>query len=1180
MSVTAELLGAAQIAARLGQHAPTPEQAAVIEAPLEPLLVVAGAGSGKTETMSARVVHLIANGLVEPDRILGLTFTRKAAGELSDRVRRRLRMLRRRGIGADGSALVAPTISTYNSYASGLVGDHALRLGIEPGSRLLGEAARWQLAYDVVEHWAVDLGLDLAPSTVTAAVLDLAGALGEHLCEPEALRAEAERLVEVLVSVPPGDRPRAGHRTDVDKVVGSLRDRAALVDLVVEFTARKRAHDLVDFSDQVAIAARLAQEVPEVGRAERDRFAVVLLDEYQDTSVAQLQLLGHLFGGAGDGLGHAVTAVGDPHQSIYGWRGASAGGLERFPDQFPARTADGTRPARVLALSTSWRNDHAVLAAANVVAGPLRDASRAVDLPVLAARPGARGGEVAVAMHATVEEEARAVAEFVATRRALLTARREGQAAPDDGGPEPVTAAVLCRKRSQFGLLDAALREAGLPVEVVGLGGLLSTPEVVDLVAALEVVHDPARGDSLMRLLTGPRLRLGAADLVALGDWAGEQVRRSRRAAERRDRSTEPAASGQAEGSTATAPTQDPPHPEAGRAVDDRDGSPGGSAPEPDVVDDRSIVDALDELPPAGWTSARGRSLSGPGRARLAELSAVLRALRQQAFLPVVDLVAETERMLGLDIEVAAVPGRGAAAARANLDAFRAVAASFSDSADVTGVGAFLAWLDAAQTEERGLEAPVAEMDPAAVQLLTVHASKGLEWDVVAVPGLVEGTFPDKPKTHGWITERGSLPTTLRGDRDNLPELRLSGVQDLADLHGRLETFKVDNAAHLRQEERRLAYVAVTRARSHLLLTGSWWRDGSRPTTSAPFLEEVAESEPVAAAEPIRVKRLAWAPSPTDDAAGQRPVKPEVPEVDPPTWPIVAPLGVERTARVGRAARAVLAALARDAQELPGSSPGRQAGADGDGTAGPGRQAGGDGDGTADLDDLGDLAHLEGLVEVLLAERRRRRAERSSVTLPAHLSASAVVRLADDREQFARQLRRPVPTAPSVHARRGTAFHAWVEQWYGRAALVDLDALPGADDDSSPLDPVLADLQRTFLESEWAGRTPLAIEVDVETPVGGLVVRSRIDAVFPEPDGGVVVVDWKTGRPPTDPAALRTRELQLALYRLAWARWRGLPLEQVRAGFYYVGSGETLRPAALPDVDELEEVIRGGTWTP
>ncbi|HQY34113.1 MAG TPA: UvrD-helicase domain-containing protein, partial [Actinotalea sp.] len=333
---------AAQIADLLGQHAPTDEQAAIIEAPLEPLLVVAGAGSGKTETMAARVVYLIANGLVEPDRILGLTFTRKAAGEPVDRVRARLRSLRGRlDPAVRTSVFSAPTISTYNSYAAGLVGDHALRLGLEPSARLLGEAGRWQLAHDVVEHWAADLEVDSAASTVVDAVLSLAGQLAEHLVEPAELRAEAERLVDALTRAPLVDRVLAADAQLLRDVASSAALRARLVDLVEAFTARKRERDVLDFGDQVALAARLAREAPEVGAAERARFDVVLLDEYQDTSVAQLVLLRSLYGrDAGPGVGHPVTAVGDPHQSIYGWRGASAGGLARFVEDFPRVVRD------------------------------------------------------------------------------------------------------------------------------------------------------------------------------------------------------------------------------------------------------------------------------------------------------------------------------------------------------------------------------------------------------------------------------------------------------------------------------------------------------------------------------------------------------------------------------------------------------------------------------------------------------------------------------------------------------------------------------------------------------------------------------------------------------------------------------------------------------------------------
>ncbi|MCU1432948.1 MAG: UvrD/REP helicase [Actinotalea sp.] len=1116
-------LGALEIAALLGQHPPTPEQAAIIESPSEPLLVVAGAGSGKTETMAARVVFLIANDLVRPEAILGLTFTRKAAGELSERVRRRLRALRRaRARHADGgpSTLVAPTIATYNSYAAALVGDHALRLGLEPSSRLLGEAGRWQLAHEVVEQWSSDLGVDLAPSTVTAAVLDLDGALSEHLVEPGRLRSTAESLVDAMASTP-GTPPKAADLKLLREVQSSLRLRGLLVDLVEELTARKRDADLVDFGDQVAMAARLAIDVPDVGAGERARFDVVLLDEYQDTSVAQLELLRHLFGGGNpEGIGHPVTAVGDPHQSIYGWRGASAGGLERFPEHFPRRTATGgTERAAVLALSTSWRNDHAVLAAANAIAGPLRAAALAadahLDLPQLAARPGAGAGAVTAIYAETIEDEARVVAQFIADRR--------GDAGP--AGSTPVTAAVLCRKRSQFPVLQAALLDAGLPVEVVGLGGLLSTPEVVDIVAALEAAHDPSRGDSLMRLLTGPRVRLGLADLHALAEWSAALAGPNRRSSD----------------------------PAAGR--------------EQDIVDERSIVDALDDLPRPGWTSPHGRTLTATGRERLADLAGVLRSLRSQTFLPVIDLVAEAERLLGLDIEVAARPGVSPATARANLDAFRTVAAGFSDASDSGTLGAFLAWLEAAQREERGLEAPVGEMDPGSVQLLTVHAAKGLEWDVIAVPGMVERTFPIAPKSSGWIKDTGSLPTVLRGDRANLPDVSLTGAVDATALAARLNTFRVAHAEHHESEERRLAYVALTRARSQLLVTGSWWRDATRPTSPSSFLGELVDAG---------VTVGPWAPdpaAPTEDGAAGKPVRPEKPSVEAPVWPPDLALGERRQLRLDAAAEAVRAAVTAGADVGRGVE---ASSADGGSTAVPPSPGGG----RAASSRAGEPpASPWQVADLLLEERRRGSAERSTVALPAHLSTSSLVRLAADREQFALQLRRPVPLAPSVHARRGTAFHAWVESYFGAASLLDVESLPGADDETVTEDAELAALRRVFLTTEWAGRTPIAVEVDVETPIGGVVVRSRIDAVFRDPSGppgAVVVVDWKTGRPPTDPRVVESRDLQLAVYRLAWARWKGVPLDHVQAAFVHVSTGETIRQTAPLDMAAIERLLVGG----
>lgn len=1125
-------LSAERIAQLVGQHPPTEEQRRVIEAPLRPSLVVAGAGSGKTETMAGRVVWLVANGLVAPEQVLGLTFTRKAAGELAERVRRRLRALARaaarEGVALSTGAdvldeLARPHVSTYHAYAASLVSDHALRLGVEPGARLLGEAAQWQLAAQVVESWAGDLATSAATSTVVDAVLSLSGALDEHLLEPADARARVEQLAADLAATPVGEDRRAP-RAKARDLVASLGERARVLDLVAEYRARKRAAESLDFGDQVALAARIARDAPEVGAGERARYRVVLLDEYQDTSYAQLVLLSGLFSG-----GHPVTAVGDPHQSIYGWRGASPGGLARFPETFPVvERAPGRggrerrRPADVVELSTSWRNDVAVLAAANLVAAPLRQARGRVDVPELHPRPGAGAGTVLAAVAETVEEEAATVAAFVA-----------GQWRPGSHAQGRRTAAVLCRKRSQFEPLRRALRAEGLPVEVVGLGGLLAAPEVVDLVAVLQAAHDPTRGDALVRLLTGARTRLGAADLHALGDWARQGAR------------THGARDPRAEGVEA------------------------------DVVDERSLVDALDDLPPEGWRSPAGRSLTSVGRARLRDLAHVLRAVRGHQGLSLPELVNEAERLLGLDIEVQARPDVDAGRARANLDAFADVVADFARGADRPSLGALLAWLEAADAREDGLELPVTEPDPDAVQLMTVHAAKGLEWDAVAVAGMVDGGLPatpvlgpDGPKDSGWLTGLGVLPYPLRGDADDLPRLECAGAADAKELAERITRFTHDAGEHEVAEERRLAYVAVTRARDRLLLTAARWADAKAPRRVSPFLTELVDAG--------LAEVTAWAEEPAPDATNPRAAL-----VETAVWPadpFARDGGAPRRPAVESAAAAVLRAL--DAQQrAAAAAPAVEATPTGlrdaaaarlrDGTDGTAGAADGEGPGGEDWDLLADR---------LLAEQAERRRGDARVALPAHLSASSLVRLDADPDAFALGLRRPVPREPSRQARRGTAFHAWVEAWFGRATLVDLDDLPGADDDSLPVDADQAELRAAFLRTPWAHRAPLAVEVDVETTVGGYVLRSRIDAVFADPDrpdvdGAVVVVDWKTGAPPADRAERESRALQLAVYRLAWARWTGTDPALVRAAFCYVGAGVTVTPDRLPEEDEIAALL-------
>ncbi|WP_432523633.1 ATP-dependent helicase [Kineococcus sp. SYSU DK006] len=1130
---------AAEIAARLRRPAPTPEQVAVVEAPVEPLLVVAGAGSGKTETTASRVVWLVANDLVAPEDVLGLTFTRKAAGELSERVRRRLRALRALGAGAGtGVRAGEPVVSTYHAYAASLVADHGLRLGVEPRSRVLSDAGAWQLASEVVETWREDLpGVQASPGTLATALLQLAGECAEHLVDPAQVARFVDELDARVRALPKDAASVARHGAHVPgepyakvrDLLAVQRTRRALVPLLAEYARRKREAEQLDFGDQVLLAARLAREVDVVAAGERARHRVVLLDEYQDTSHAQLSMLRALFGG-----GHPVTAVGDPHQSIYGWRGASAGNLLDFPVHFPR--ADGT-PARRLPLATSWRNDEAVLAAANLVAGPLGAGPDAGGLAALRARPDAGTGRVRTAFAETVEEEAAQVAARLAEVWRADSERLAAQARVPGADPRPRrTTAVLCRRRSRFAVLQRALHEAGLPVRVVGLGGLLSTPEVRDVVATLHVLHDPERGDQLARLLTGARWRLGARDLAALGDWA-RRLRRERLHGQ-----------GAVDGSV--------------------DGSADGGAGPAGEGEPASLVEALDELPPPSWTAAGGpaeRELSQPARARLERLAAVLRRLRTRTHLPVADLVGEVERALLLDVEVAARPGSSPAAARADLDALADAAASFAASAQRPGLGGFLAWLEAAEERERGLEPGAADVAPDAVQLLTVHAAKGLEWDVVAVPGLVEGTFPAVGAgAPGWLGGTGAagvLPYPLRGDHEHLPRFEVEGAGTQKELDAARERFLAACGEHELAEERRLAYVAFTRAREELLLSGAWWDEGSTARGPSRFLDELLQAP--AGAVPGLV-RLPPAPAPPPGTPNPRTADPRRA-----AWP-ADPLAARR-ADVETGAALVRAALR-----------GRAGGVDdADGVAADAGDAGG---GAAPVEDE-EVAGWAEQNRLLLAERAAVRPPQ--VVLPAHLSASRLVLLARDPDELALVLRRPVPQRPLPAARRGSAFHAWLEQRFSAAPLLDLPQ-PGQDEederdaggaghgeDGEDAD-ALAQLQRRFLASEWAGRRPVAVEVAVQTPVADLLVRGRIDAVFrDEVDGRTRwdVVDWKSGRPPTGEAA-RARDVQLAVYRLAWSRWRQVPLADVSAAFFHAATGETVRPVDLLGAAELERLVR------
>jgi DNA helicase-2/ATP-dependent DNA helicase PcrA len=1095
----------AALATALGLPPPTEEQAAVIAAPARPALVVAGAGAGKTETMAARVVWLVATGQVLPEQVLGLTFTRKAAQQLGSRVRSRLRRLAASRLldeldpsGERRAAVDAgePTVSTYHAYAGRLVGEHALRLPAEPAARLLGETASWQLAHRVVTSWADDLAVDVMPPTVTGWLLALAGELGEHLVEPAAVRAHAERVMAVLSAAPPGKRQRAEPSLTYKRWIDAQRLRTELLPLVEAFTARKRAERAVDFADQLAIAARVASDHPEVGEVERTTFRAVLLDEYQDTGHAQRVLLRALFGTApGEAVradGPAVTAVGDPSQSIYGWRGASAGNLVRFRADFPG--PDG--PADEYGLLTSFRNPPQVLELANAVSAPLREAPGAVGVGALRAGPGTGGGDVRVALLPDVATEVDWMADAIAQRW-------------EEAGESPPTSAVLVRRRVDMDAIATALRARGLPVEVVGLGGLLDTPEVRDLVSALRLVADPLSGPAAVRLLTGARWRLGVADLAALWHRAREIV--------------------------PGAPSRPGPLTPAELAL--------GALPG-EQAEQAGLVDALDDPGPAERYSLLGY-------ARIARLSRELGWLRSRASAPLTDLVADAERVLLLNAETAARPGP---IGRAHLDAFADVVADFATGAEVATLPALLDYLETAERAEDGLSPGEVEVANDRVQVLTVHAAKGLEWQVVAVPHVVAQVFPGRKIGGTWLTSPAELPVPLRGDAADLPGIDLPADADRKQLEEIVKEHSEALDERRLTEERRLFYVALTRAERLLLVSGHrWGAAGDKPRAVSDFLTEVAAVHP-----PEQ-----WADEP---AEGE--VNPATLEQPTAVWPL-DPLG-ERSADVHEGADLVHAALRGRVEARAAAAEHADAGSQLE-LPGSGDEAPGTDEEPPEDGDDGDPEGWAEDVDVLLAERAAARA-RPTVALPSQLSVSQLVDLAADPAGLASVLRRPLPMPPSPHARRGTAFHAWLEQRFGVVGLLDIDDLPGAADEGAASDDALEELQESYLASSWAQRRPVEVEVPFETVLSGVGVRGRMDAVFRDEDGGYTVVDWKTGALPTD-ERLPALAVQLAVYRLAWASMVGCELDRVRAAFHYVRQDVTIRPADLLDADGLRDLL-------
>lgn len=1144
---------------------PTPEQTRVIEQPLgRSVLVIAGAGSGKTETMANRVVWLVANGFAIPSQILGLTFTRKAAGELGERVVERLQRFSERlgsaevfeQLGADerrratelrelmDDGLDLPEISTYNAFASAVVQEFGAIAGVAAGGTVIDEATAWGIAREIVcsSDEAALIESSDSISVIVKQVMNLDHAVADNLTSFDEVIAKTETL-DALAELPYNEKKREGRYAAIDRVLENMTATRLAVRLARRFSDEKRRRGLIEFSDQLALAVETLRRSPEAVRVLRQRTPIVLLDEVQDTSVGQSTLLSLLF------CGCSVMAVGDPHQSIYGFRGASASNLQSFHRDFGGRSTGRAEAPVTLSLSTSWRNPGVVLEAANTVSAPLA-ARLEAETTGLAVKPltskaaylgvpeatDVRSLALEVSATETLAEEFSSLAEWMRSARNEHLARTG----------EPPTAAVVFRSRRHMPAVSEALWAVGVPNRIVGLGGLLSTPEVTDLVCALRCIWFADAGNELLRLLAGPRFRLGVADLAGLqqaAKWFSG-----------RDHAKQPLTEAE------------------------RDAMSAMTDPERSFT----LLDALDELATMpNLDHSALRAITDIGKVRLRDAGQMFRSLRREVGSDVLALLRTVTQELRLDIELDAGEHNGydgSAVARANLDAFTELVEGFLATDEQGTLASVLHWLEKASENDEAAE-HVPEPEPGTVQLITVHGSKGLEWQLVAIPRMVDGEFPASAREGmGWLRP-GQLPDELRGDANARPKLELALADTQKNVTEAISAYQQALQNRHADEERRLAYVAITRAASRLLLSCSFWGGQTKARPPAVYLQELERAGLIG-------------PLPTESAFDSDPSAGEARTLE---WP-TDPLG-RRAPEVRFAAETLRSALSKAAER--GASV--------------------------------EQAALHPVVVLLLAEQDAERQTKRQTgreygdgvgvdTAPPsadRLTASTFHEFVEHPVEAERRRLRPLPVRPYRKTRTGNLFHEWVERRSstprGSAltlAGIDFDAVESEGSGEALPGVVRAepheDLQvliEQFERSRWADRQPIEVELEITLPFAGRTLVCKLDAVYrqngqdrregrdgredrdgeenrsdsaeaPEAPERYEIVDWKSGRPPKNEKERASRFLQLDLYRHAYASWAGIEPSRIDVSLFYVAEGVELKSEQPRTLEELEALWR------
>jgi len=469
------------------------EQLEAITADLGPQVIIAGAGTGKTTVMAARVVWLVGTSQVDPHHIVGLTFTNKAAGELSLRITKALERL---DSGGEGQR---PTVATYDSFAASVMSEFGSWLGIGPSSRIITKAEAAMLAEEVLvttDHLTSRLA-QASWGNIVEAIVDGEANIQAHLVSDQRILDHGQQLLADLSHAP---RNRQGNVfPEIRAAIEIAQERIELLHLCQRFRQLKRERHVMEFADQMAQAVEVVESFPLIGEILRDRYQVVVVDEYQDTSPAQIALLSGLYGASAGRENYPITAVGDPLQAIYTWRAAAADSIYSFPEVFRRETP------MCHTLTINRRSGEEILHVANAISTKLREdpllAAQAP--PLLRTDGGDKSAEVELYEFPAWDDELD-----------WLVSAIDQSHTQDQQDYDQI--AVLVRQRKHIPAIVAACSRAGIPVSSPRVSTLVGVEPISHVLAMMELLVDEDDHRCAVEILAGSRFGVDEVDLELL----------------------------------------------------------------------------------------------------------------------------------------------------------------------------------------------------------------------------------------------------------------------------------------------------------------------------------------------------------------------------------------------------------------------------------------------------------------------------------------------------------------------------------------------------------------------------------------------------------------------------------------------------------------------------------------